>query len=130
MLLIRDEQLSALLGVRQKEYERRLAAHLRKYFSETCAELGEGGLRDAVRYGIQRAKSYGIDAERDVVKYLNLMFVFGRDFDTDPRFPWAASMLHSTDYGPTLRINQVYSDAKTKIAEGPGFFSGSEERKG
>jgi len=127
-LLIRDEQLVALRGIRQKEYEKRLAAHLRKYFSETCTKLGEQGLRDAVRYGIQRAKAYGIQAERDVAKYLNLMFVFGRDFDTDPRFPWAASMLRSTDYGPTLRINQVYSDAKARIAEGPGFFSGSEEQ--
>lgn len=111
-MLIRDEQLVALRGVRQKEYEKRLAAHLRKYFSETCTDLGERGLRDAVRYGIKRAKAYGIQAERDVAKYLNLMFVFGRDFDTDPRFPWAASMLRSTDYGPTLRINQVYSDGK------------------
>ena len=128
MLLIRDEQLLALRGVREKEYERRLAAHLRKYFSETCADLGERGLRDAVRYGIKRAKAYGIQAERDVVKYLNLMFVFGRDFDTDPRFPWAASMLRSTDYGPTLRINQVYSDAKARIDQGPGFFAGSEEQ--
>ena len=127
-MLIRDDQLSALRGVRQKEYERRLGAHLRKYFSETCAELGEEGLRDAVRHGIQRAKFYGIQAERDAVKYLNLMFVFGRDFDTDPRFPWAASMLRSTDYGPTLRINQVYSDAKARIDQGPGFFAGSEEQ--
>lgn len=130
MLLIRDEQLSALRGVRQKEYEKRLASHLRKHFAEACDELGEEGLRDAVSYGIKRAKSYGIMVERDVVKYLNLMFVFGRDFDTDPRFPWAASMLHSEDYGPTLRINQVYSDAKARIDQGPGFFAGSEERKG
>jgi hypothetical protein len=127
VLLIRDEQVSALRRVRQKEYEKRLAAHLRKYFSETCADLGARGLRDAVRYGIHRARSYGIHSERDVVKYLNLMFVFGRDFDTDPRFPWAASMLRSTDYGPTLRINQVYSDAKARIDQGPGFFAGSEE---
>lgn len=127
-MMIRDEQLVALRGVRQKEYERRLASHLRKYFSETCAALGERGLGDAVRYGIQRARSYGIQAERDVAKYLNLMFVFGRDFDTDPCFPWAASMLRSTDYGPTLRINQVYSDAKARIDQGPGFFAGSEEQ--
>jgi hypothetical protein len=128
-LMIRHEQLVALRGVRQKEYERRLAAHLRKHFAETCAALGDQGLGDAVRYGIQRARSYGIQAERDVVKYLNLMFVFGRDFDTDPRFPWAASMLRSTDYGPTLRINQVYSDAKARIDQGPGFLAGSEEHK-
>jgi hypothetical protein len=130
VLLIRDDQLSSLRRVRQKEYERRLAAHLKKYFPDTCAKLGDKGLLDALRHGVQRAKTYGIQAERDVVKFLNLMFVFGRDFDTDPRFPWAASMLHSADYGPTLRINQVYSDAKTRIAEGPGFFAGSEERNG
>jgi len=130
VLLIRDDQLSALRGVRQKEYEKRLAAHLKRYFPDTCAELGEKGLIDALRHGVERAKSYGIQAERDVVKYLNLTFVFGRDFDIDPRFPWAASMLRSTDYGPTLRINQVYSDAKARIAEGPGFFAGNEERNG
>jgi hypothetical protein len=37
--------------------------------------------------GVLRAKAYGIQAERDMVKYLNLMFVFGRDFDTEFELP-------------------------------------------
>ena len=38
-----------------------------------------------VQYGIKRAAVYGFTAKRDVCKYIDLMILFGRDFDTDKR---------------------------------------------
>jgi hypothetical protein len=71
-----------------------MEVHLRTFFPERCAELGEDGVRGAVAYALARAAQYDITSERDVCKFLNLMFVYGFSFDVDPELPWAAAILN------------------------------------
>ena len=70
-----------------------MLVHLRKFFPKQCAALGELQLRETIGHGIRRAAHYGITAKRDVCKYIDLMIVFGRDFDSDKRFRWAREIL-------------------------------------
>ena len=93
MLIIRQDQMDILRQEVRKGFEDRMLSHLTRYFSEACARMGESGARELIRYGIERAKHYGIVAERDVCKYIDVMAVLGRDFDVDAAFPWAAEIL-------------------------------------
>jgi hypothetical protein len=68
--------------------------HIAKFFPKQFAEIGEPRMRETIQYGIKRAESYGIVAERDACKYIDLMVVFGRDFDRDPALPWVRDVLH------------------------------------
>jgi hypothetical protein len=79
-------------------FEDKMVAHLGEFFAEQCRELGEPRLRAVIRLGIARAASHDITSERDVCKYLNMMFAWGHDFDTDPSFEWARRILDD----PTL----------------------------
>ncbi|MCA9710230.1 MAG: hypothetical protein KDK70_30600 [Myxococcales bacterium] len=92
MLSLREPQVQALAEPRRSDLEGRLARHARDCFPAAQA-LGPAALREVVRYGVDRALDHGIDTERGVCRYLNLMFVFGRDFDQDPRLPWAEQIL-------------------------------------
>jgi hypothetical protein len=107
MLVIRQQQMRALGGWLREAFVRRCEAHLRSNFA-TCAALPAEDLRAMVEEGIARAASYGIDAERDVCKFLNLVAVFGKDFDRN--LDWAREMLAS-DAGPRLRLNRLYARA-------------------
>ena len=71
----------------------RVCDHLERCFPHRCRALGPDGVREAVDHGIARAAAYGIRSERDVCKYVDLMFVFGRDFDLPAEQPWAAKIL-------------------------------------
>ena len=76
---------------------------------------------ELVRYGIDRSRSHGIDLECDVLRYLDLMCVFGVDFDRDPAYPWAARVLEDPQTaGSTLRTNTLMAAAKGSLAEPPG----------
>ena len=65
-----------------------MVVHLNETFPEKCEALGDAKIRETVKYGIQRSASYGITSEGDVRKYIDLMLMFGLDFDQDPQLPW------------------------------------------
>ena len=112
MLTIRKEQMAALGAAQVKKFEDRMVTHLQKHFPEQCKKLGPK-LRELVAYGIERAGSYGIVAERDVSRYIDIMLAFGRDFDKDPNLPWAAAALNAKyPQGPSEKTDWLYDGAK------------------
>lgn len=95
-----------------QSFETRMKAHLRKHFPEHCRALGEEGLTQAIWDGVTRAKGYEFVSERDVCKYITLMFAFGPDFDRNRNLPWAQEILRNRVYrNPADRINDLYDTA-------------------
>ena len=93
MLTIRREQIRAMAAPQIVRFLERACAHVAQYFPDQCAALSDSQIKDAVTHGFERADGYGLETERDLLRYLTLMFVFGREFDRDPAFPWAARIL-------------------------------------
>ena len=109
-MIIRKEQEIALENAATREFEEKMRIHLQKFFPDHCKALGEEGVLDAIRHGMRRAASYGVEIERDVCLYIDQMFAFGRDFDTDPDLPWAAEILTDEEMpDPTERINLLHN---------------------
>lgn len=111
MLVIHDEQIDALSQYTRRRFEDRMITHLKRYFHDACETLGENRLREAIRYGIMKTESYTLHIENDVSRYLNLMFTFGRDFDTDPDLRWAAQILKNEDLISTHKMDVLYEEA-------------------
>jgi hypothetical protein len=111
MLVIRRPQVDILAIPHEQRLRDRLQHHLREQFPDQCTRL-EGSLEDVVEAELVKARGYGLRSERDLCKYLNLVIVFGTEFD---QTPWASRVLSRADRGPTLRINQLYGDALDRI---------------
>ncbi len=119
MLTIRPKQLAELRASMSEALEGRLAAHLNRYFPDRCRELGADVLRREIRHGINQAERYGIRTGQGICKYLNLMFLFGRDFDTDPRFPWASRILNGPgEIDAVPKIDRLYAAAAENDSTG------------
>jgi len=118
MMRIREEQMEAFSTKARATFENRMVLHLRRFFPQHCEALGEDGIRETIRHGIERARSYAIVAERDVCKYIDLMFGFDRDFDTDEGLPWARKILTDDAIGDsTVRTNALFRQAKTELKQ-------------
>lgn len=109
---IRKSQMEALSRSVRKRFEDRVVAHLHECFPDDCLAMGEQAVREMVQAGIARAEGYGLSAEYDVVRYVDLMVVRGRDFDTSPRTPWAAPILRDPDLHPTTKMDRLYEQAE------------------
>lgn len=119
MLSLRPPQLEALGHARRVELEQRLHAHVCRTLPATTRGMSDAEIRDAVHHGVSRALAHGIDTERGVCKYVNLVFVLGRDFDRDPRLPWAREILEGARVHRGLStIELLYREALAHEARG------------
>jgi hypothetical protein len=91
MFKIRTEQKDAFQAEAMLDFEDRMVAHVERCLPERAATLGDVELRARIRLGIERAASVGFVAERDVCRFIDLMLVFGSEFDRN--CPWAAEIL-------------------------------------
>lgn len=96
--MIRKEQMAAFKQYMRRQFEEKMVGHLHTYYAEACHQLGEVKIRGMIRHGIARAKLYGITAETDVSRYINMMFVFGPEFDTDKKYTAFRQILDETGY--------------------------------
>lgn len=128
MLKIRKEQNDELAKAAVKRFEDWMVVHLNKFFPEHCKALGPEGTLESIRYAIERSATYEIVSERDVCKYTDLMFAFGRDFDEDPNLPWASEILNDKNLKgqPTEKINNLYKIAMRNVKQAGGIEEGTE----
>lgn len=98
MLRIRAEQTRELqrqiaLGQLQED----MIVHLRNFAPNDAEAIGDDGVRRAVRFGAERARVYGVTNAGLLRFHVELMFMFGGLFDTDPLLPWARGILVDPD---------------------------------
>src|ERR1700730_7854999 len=99
MLTMRSPQMTVLSEDLRRRFQHRLMDHAQRYFPDVCQMLGYE-LRATVRTCIRRGQKYGFTSQRDLCKFLNLTFIFGREFDRDPRCGWATEILPGGLPGP------------------------------
>jgi hypothetical protein len=119
MLAIRKEQMALFVASEIEKFENRVIAHLRKHFPRKCDALGESKIRRIIQHGIKQAASYDIRAERDVCKYIDLMFAFGRNFDKDTMLLWPAAILNDrTILDSKMKMERLFEAAMQHVYRG------------
>jgi hypothetical protein len=114
MLTIRRKQMAVFAEVETKKFVDRVVVHLKKFFPKQCEAMGDSQLPETIRYGIKRAASYNIKAQRDVSRYVDLMMVLGHDFDRDKRLPWAGEVLRARN-SAEVRISMLLKTAQKHL---------------
>lgn len=118
MLLIRNEQITVLKQYMVKQFEKRMILYLKEYHSEKCRKLADKKIQKTVRYGINRARRYGITVEKDMSRYINMMFVFGPDFDKDSNLPWVRQILDKKEYkNGSVKMDALYKEGNTYLSQ-------------
>jgi hypothetical protein len=116
MLVVRQIQMDAVREGLLRRFEDTMLVHVREFFPERCAELGKESTREWIRCGIDRARGYGIEIEKDVCKYVDVSFVFGHDFDT--KETWAPPILRSDAPGSD-RLQALFNAALAEAERVP-----------
>ncbi len=101
---IRAEQMNALGETMQQRFEKRAMARLRDRFGAQLARTTDDDLRARVRAGVERAASYGIEAEFDLLRYLEYCEEYGPNFDTASA--WAPPILQAESSG-TSKMDEL-----------------------
>ena len=96
MLKIRPEQLKAFEPDAWHAFENEMMAHSKDYSPVLTTILTEQQLRSALRQAIDSAQRYGFTNRGPIRLYIELMFLCGSYFDTDPLYSNVAAALRSS----------------------------------
>lgn len=96
MLAIRPEQMKVFEEAAMLRFEDEMVVHSREFSPKLCEVIGEEQTHVAVRQAIKRAGSYGFTFRGPIRLYIEMMFLFGSDFDTDPQYPRFSKILKSS----------------------------------
>jgi hypothetical protein len=120
LLVIRDEQMLLLSRSLLLRFDQEAFEHVQKYFPELCASLGKDETMEWVRDGLKRARSFGFETRSDLLRYLNLLFEFGREFELSEANEWARPYLvPSDDWLPSNRMNRLMEEAFRRLNPPP-----------
>lgn len=117
MLVIREAQMEVFRGSFLARFENRRVADIAKRFPKRYCELGEDGTRELIRFGIQACQKWDIRAEGDVENVIDLMVVYGRPFDSDPKFGFETALFHKPDFPADARVGLTMA----RFGVEPGF---------
>lgn len=118
MLVIRDSQLRAFKAAADSRFVAKAIPYLQEDFPEELAEMGAEGAHSFALYGLHRSACYGITTEANVLAYLQVAVLLGRDFDVDDDLPWAAMILgDSSRADEDLKIELLLQAVSDHFAE-------------
>jgi hypothetical protein len=95
MLVIRNDQIKPLEESAVHDFENELVEHCWKFAPKHSEVITDDGVRKVVERGLERSKIYGFTNRGPIRFYVEMMFMFGSDFDTDLQLPWAGGVLNN-----------------------------------
>ena len=121
MLVIRSAQMKAFEDAAQLRFENEMVAHSKKFSPRLCEVLGDEQLRVAVRGAMGRAAVYGFTYRGPIRLFIEMMFLRGTAFDTDPQYHVVGRILR----GPgdqMVRAQQIHEEWLEYLEQvsGPG----------
>ena len=84
---IRDEQMKTFEEDARRRFEDEMVDHGKAFSPRLCEVLGDDHLRIAVRSAIAKAQQYGFTNRGPIRLVIELMFLCGSGFDSDPQYP-------------------------------------------
>lgn len=76
-----------------RRFEDEMVVHSQEFSPRLSEVLGEEQLRVALRGAMGNAQKYGFTNRGPIRLYIEMMFLYGSSFATDPQYPWAAQIL-------------------------------------
>lgn len=96
MLKIRPAQMKVFEEAALLRFEDEMVVHSKEFTPRLCEVLGDEQLRVALRQAMSRSTLYGFTNRGPMRLYIELMFLCGSAFDTDPQYPWADEILRAS----------------------------------
>lgn len=97
MLTMRQDQVEAFRQHHLQKFEDEMVEHSKEFSPRLCKVIGDEQLRITLRSAMQRANKYGFTNRGPIRLFIEMMFLYGSAFDTDPQYPAVGEVLRDSD---------------------------------
>jgi hypothetical protein len=121
MLIIRTDQVTVFEQAASRQFEDEMMEHSKDFAEPLCKVIGDEQLRVALRSAIPRAEAYGFTNRGPIRLFIELTFLCGSAFDTDPQYSAVGEVLRGSgdQMFRAQQIHEGYLDYLDKVS-GPG----------
>lgn len=98
MLVIRREQFKIFESGALRSFEDEMIAHSQQFSPVLSRVIGDTQLRVAVHAALSRAMNYGFTLRGPLQLFVEITFLCGSAFDTDPQYPGWGDALRSAEH--------------------------------
>jgi hypothetical protein len=118
MLVIRQQQIDVFEQAAVRRFEDEMIAHSKGFSPVLSRVLGEAQLRVVVRSAIARAMSYGFTWQGPIQLFVEMTFLCGSAFDTDPQYPGLRDVLRSSGHqmDRAMEIHEGRNNYLTRVS--------------
>ncbi len=111
MIILRNEQLKVFQRYALNQYENKLVEHIKNFVPKSYKIIGEVAIRKIITTGMEQAGKYGFTYKGPIRYYLDLMFLFGSYFDTDPQYAWFQKILSNSEITDQMKkVDLLYEN--------------------
>jgi len=115
MLTIRREQFKALRVSLIRRFHQELLEHVKTNFVDETEGKSDKELLEHISQALKRAEVYGLKAERDLYKYINVSMLYGPNFDQEET-AWTRDYLVDEDVSsPSQRMNHLCQEVVCRL---------------
>jgi hypothetical protein len=105
---IRAEQMEVFQEAARRTFEEEMVFHLGGFSPPLFQVLTANGMRQVVSTGILRATNLTLTLRGPIRLYLEMMLLFGSNFDSDPQYPWVPEILEDRHLPEMMRADRLY----------------------
>lgn len=107
MLTIREEHVKALEADKRARFHRELLMLFRKDIPQEVAKYDDAQLLEQIELGHNIARTYDIESERGVTRFIGLRLMTSPHFD---EIPQCKAYLKRKDIEPTKKMDLIFTD--------------------
>ncbi len=106
-MLIRPEQMRVFEQAARRTFEDEMVAHSKSFSPRLCEVIGDEQLLVALQSAIARAEGHGFTNRGPIRLFIEMMFLCGSAFDTDPQYPAVGQALRAPG-DQMMRAQQIH----------------------
>lgn len=107
MLRFSNDQQAALNHSGFERFIEDVRAHLEQHFPRLHALRGPDKTRDWIRYGTAQAEGYDIVEDRDVRRFIDLLYARGIGFEQRDEHSWIRDILHNEERTGRWKMDRI-----------------------
>ena len=107
MLTVRQEQLEVFRRYHLQKFEAEMVEHGKVFAPPLCKVIGDEQVRVAIRAAMRKANGYGFTNKGPIRLFVEMMFLCGSAFDTDPQYAAVGEVLRSPA-DQMIRAEQIH----------------------
>ncbi len=112
MLVIRDQQMKEFSDRMDRDYHQRLEAFILETFPNKTGAAPPGSVSQRVAAAVEEAIGYGLETERQIASYTELVFAVGKPLDETF---WGPPVLEDENLSPDAKILRLQVQAKLHL---------------